>query len=342
MKKAILYILLAAFTLASCEKIAMTDPDTDAHYIFEYLWNRVDRQYAHFDVKNVDWDSVHDHYDTLIYSGMPDDSLFLYLGQMLNSLNDGHVNLRSAFDLSFSEEIFLQTYGNRNYNSEVVNLNYLGPHYHTSGGLLHNSLRDGKVIYIRYSSFSNSAATSLLNHVINYYPDAQGLILDIRQNGGGSFDNVWNILKLLPAHHILLYRTQIKSGPAHNDFTPLEEVYSDFTNDGYTAYYKPFVILTDRGSYSASSFFALCSKAYDNMLLMGDTTGGGLGIPNGGELPNGWTYRFSITRTLSPDGRNFENGVPPDSLVLLDPSAVASGKDNIIETACDYILSQSK
>ena len=44
--------------------------------------------------------------------------------------------------------------------------------------------------------------------------------------------------------------------------------------------------------------FALSTTAYDNMFCVGDTTGGGLGMPNGGELPNGWRYRFSVTRTL--------------------------------------------
>jgi len=32
------------------------------------------------------------------------------------------------------------------------------------------------------------------------------------------------------------------------------------------------------------------------MVLIGDTTGGGWGLPNGGQLPNGWTYRLSITK----------------------------------------------
>ena len=97
------------------------------------------------------------------------------------------------------------------------------------------------------------------------------------------------------------------------------------------------VLLIDRGSYSATSFFALCCRSYDNITLVGDTTGGGLGLPKGRQLPNGWYVRYSVTRTLAPDGTNFENGVPPDEVVVLDPLSTAAGKDNVIERACDII-----
>jgi hypothetical protein len=77
---------------------------------------------------------------------------------------------------------------------------------------------------------------------------------------------------------------------------------------------------------------------YDNIRLFGDYSGGGLGLPNGGALPNGWTYRFSITRTIALDGGNYENGVPPEEHVLLDPSCTAQGIDNVIEAAADWIM----
>ena len=70
---------------------------------------------------------------------------------------------------------------------------------------------------------------------------------------------------------------------------------------------------------------------------MGDTTGGGLAIPAGGALPNGWYYRFGVSRTLAPDGVNYENGVPPDHVVLLDPAATAAHRDNIIDSACRLV-----
>jgi C-terminal processing protease CtpA/Prc len=75
----------------------------------------------------------------------------------------------------------------------------------------------------------------------------------------------------------------------------------------------------------------------DNVILVGDTTGGGLGMPNGGQLPNGWTYRFSVTQTLDLNGNNWENGVPPDVLAILSPADVANGKDSVIEKAIEEL-----
>lgn len=79
------------------------------------------------------------------------------------------------------------------------------------------------------------------------------------------------------------------------------------------------------------------AKALPKVVLVGDTTGGGLGIPNGGQLPNGWLYRFSVTQTLtlskSPD---FENGVPPEIRVLFD--WITLKKDEILERVIIELL----
>ena len=333
-------LLAAVVTLVSCEKL-LTAPDTDSTptSTFEYLWQKVDQQYAFFDVKEVDWQQVHDLYAPMVGDGMGSDSLFNVLASMLNHLDDGHVNLVAPYDVSRSEEVYTRMYERRQIDSRIVALHYLGPRYHSTGGFQHQAIADGRVVYVRYSSFSNSASTSQLDHIVRQYPEAEGLILDMRQNGGGSINNIWKILSLFDPQgesRPLLYRTQIKSGPGHGDFTPLEEVYAPEIDSRYTPYHKPVVVLTDRGSYSATSFFALCCRAYPNIVTMGDTTGGGLGLPNGGQLPNGWYYRFSVTRTLAPDGRNFENGVPPDRLVLLDTALTT--RDNIIDSAAQMII----
>ena len=78
MKK--LYIILiglVALTAVSCERAFMTkDEPSDPVSVFEYLWNRVDQQYVFFDIKGVDWDSVHTVFRPMVYDGMSDDSLF--------------------------------------------------------------------------------------------------------------------------------------------------------------------------------------------------------------------------------------------------------------------------
>ena len=342
MKK--LYLLLfSLLALTSCEHAFMeANESRDPVNVFDYLWNKVDQQYAFFDVKGVDWDSVYDVYRPLVNDEIPLDSFFYVCGAMLNTLKDGHTNLISAFDVSHNDSVYYKMIAEKNIDEQVVGLNYLTINYHTTGSLSHNAIRNGKVAYIRYSSFMDAVTVDNLLYICNFYKDCEGMILDLRQNGGGSIDNIRQLLSIFDNHGQPLYQTQIKAGPEHDAFTELTSVYADSTDysDPFTepAYTKPVAVLIDRGSYSATSFFALCTMAYDNIRLFGDYTGGGLGIPNGGALPNGWTYRFSITRTIAIDGGNYENGVPPQERVILDPACTAQGIDNVIEAAADWIM----
>jgi C-terminal processing protease CtpA/Prc len=133
-----------------------------------------------------------------------------------------------------------------------------------------------------------------------------------------------------------LYNSYLKSGPGKDDFQGPQAAYAE-PDKNQVKYTKKIAVLIDQGTFSAASFFALGAREIPNVILVGDSTGGGLGIPNGGQLPNGWTYRFSISRTLSPAGENFENGVPPDVKVLLKKSDRDQGIDTVIERAVEEL-----
>ncbi len=340
----ILFLLFIGIAATSCERAFMEadEPNNPAN-VFDYLWNKVDQQYAFFDVKGVDWDSVREVYRPMVEDDdMDNDSLFKVCAAILNTLRDGHTNLVSKFDVSHNDSVYYKMYAEKNIDIDVVVLNYLTINYHTTGGFAHNAIRDGEVAYIRYGSFMDAITEDNLSYLLNRYEGCKGLILDLRQNGGGSVDNIRQLLSIFDNHGQALYQTQIKSGPGHDEFKELTTVYAEKINydDPFVEapYTKPVAVLIDRGSYSATSFFAICTLAYPNIRLFGDYSGGGLGLPNGGALPNGWTYRFSITRTIAIDGGNYENGVPPQERVILDPAYTAQGIDNVIEAAADWIL----
>lgn len=341
MKKTYIILLsLLALAFASCESVFMQeDEPSNPVNVFDYLWNQVDQKYSFFDVKGIDWDSVREVYRPMVNDDMSDEELFQVCAAMLNTLRDGHTNLFSDFDSSHNDSVYYKMYAEKNINTDVVVLNYLTVNYHTTGSFAHNSIRNGEVAYLRYSSFSNDVSETDLKYVLNLYKDCKGMIIDMRQNGGGSIANVQTLLSIFDNHHQPLYTTQVKKGPNHDEFGDAVTVYAaDSSLLGDHPYTKPVAVLIDRGSYSATSFFSVCTQAYDNVKLFGDYTGGGMGLPNGGALPNGWTYRFSTSRTIANDGGNYENGVPPDVRVILDPAATAQRLDNVIETAADWIM----
>ena len=339
-KPPIFFLGLLALTFASCERVLMEqDEPKNRVNVFDYLWNQVDQNYTFFDVKGIDWDSVREVYRPKVDDGMTNDSLFRVCAAMLNTLRDGHTNLISGFDVSHNDSVYYKMYAEKNIDENVVFLNYLTVNHHTTGSFAHNAIRDGKVAYLRYSSFSDEVSESVLKYLVKRYKNCDGMILDLRQNGGGSMSNITQLLSIFDNHKQPLYATQVKAGPGHDDFAEAVTVYAaDSSLLGANPYTKPVAVLIDRGSFSATSFFAICTFAYDNLRLFGDYSGGGLGVPNGGVLPNGWVYRFSVTRTLAIDGQNYENGVPPDERVLIDPSSTAQGIDNVIEAAADWIM----
>ncbi len=340
MKQSLLLFLSlsAALLFSGCEKAFMHQTEPTATRTFDYLWHIVDQQYSMFDVKNVDWNTVYDTLRPQVRDGMSSDSLFTLCAAMLGTLSDGHVNLYGPHDVSHDDTVYYRFFSESGIDINLLVTTYLGTSFRTSGGIVHTSLCDGKVIYVRYSSFSNSVDPNDFRYVITCYPDAVGMIFDIRGNGGGALLNVHRLLSVMPSHGQVLYYSQIKSGTGHNDFTPLQPTYAP--ESGTNVYTKPVLVLTDRGCFSAASAFAISTQAYDNIRLMGDTTGGGLGLPASGVLPNGWVYRFSVTRTIALDGKNYENGVPPDILLKFDRQAAYTlYRDNIIDSACTILLS---
>lgn len=331
--KVLLASMMAFFMFSSCEDILFEEELASNSPMdnFEYLWQECNEKYSYFDLKDVDWDMIKKDYAGRVYKGMSEDSLFTVLADMLRELKDDHANLFSAFNTSFYGIEYL---GQDNFDWRIIVDNYITPNYYLSGPFSHNFIEDGQIGYLRLSTFSLEITEENLDFILNRYKDTQGLILDIRENGGGAIANVFRILERFVEEETLVSYSRIKNGPGHTDFTEAKPVFvQPYEGIRYT---KPIAILTDRGTYSSGSLLSLASKAIANIILIGDTTGGGLGMPNGGQLPNGWTYRFSVSQSLTLDKKaDLEKGVPADIAVFIDWDNLE--RDEILERAIEEL-----
>jgi C-terminal processing protease CtpA/Prc len=328
------YLLIATLLFSSCEKV-LFDKDlsaTSPQANFEYLWNECNEKFSFFEVKDIDWAAKKTEYAAQISETMSDDELFNVLENMLNDLKDGHTNLISNFDISAFSVAHL---GQDNFDWRIIEDNYLSDDYYITGPFQHDFIADNEIGYVRFPAFTGGISPSNIDFIINRYKDTKGLIIDLRENGGGVTTDIFSLLSRFVEEETLVYYSRIKTGPGLTDFSEAEPAYvSPYAGIRYT---NKVAVLTDRGTYSAGSFTALATLALPNMVLVGDTTGGGLGLPNGGQLPNGWTYRFSVTQTLTLDKNpEYENGVPVDVPVLFDWTDLT--KDEIIEQAILEIL----
>ena len=160
----------------------------------------------------------------------------------------------------------------------------------------------------------------------------KGVIIDVRDNEGGNPENGLLMLSRMIDQRTHIYTSQQKSGPGRNDFTAPRKIFLD-PNQDHPHFPGKIVVLCNRKTYSAGSYFSAATRGIAEVTLMGDTTGGGSGVPAGFELPNGWACNYSSTIGTMVDGYNFEGGVPPDRYVPLDTADALNGVDSIIEEA---------
>jgi hypothetical protein len=327
-------LLLILLLFISCEKFFIEkDPVNNPESTFEVFWT--DQKYSYFALNNINWDSVYNEYKPLVHNEMSDDQLWNIFSNMLCALNDGHVNLLDNIKYTNWKNCNLLSYNN-NFDYNLILSNYIKRPFKYSGPLLYEIV--DSVGYIYYGSFESEVSESNIDFLINYFKDTKGLMIDIRNNGGGESQNGDMIESRLLDKKTLVEYIYYKNGPGHNDFTPAQELY--ISPEGNNQYTKPIAILINRNSFSASSFFASRMSVLSHVRLIGDTTGGGAGRPKFFDLPNGWVIRYSSNYALRPDGFNFQNGVPPDFYIEMLDSDQTDGKDTIIEFAKSWIDSQ--
>ncbi len=295
------------------------------------LWKIIDEHYCFLDYKQqeygLDWQQVHQKYRQQVTGNINNEQLFEVLGNMLSELRDGHVNLSAAHDFAR----YWQWFENYPANfSDSLERRYLGTDYHIASGLRYKVL-DDNIGYIRYESFSDGIGSGNLTEVLNYLLLCRGLIIDIRNNGGGDLTNAEKFAARFTNEKTLVGYIQHKTGPGHHDFSEKEPRYIEPA--AALRWQKPVCVLTNRHVFSAANEFTLYMKAMPNVKIVGDRTGGGAGMPFSSSLPNGWVVRFSAVPMYDALHQSTEFGIEPDYPVELQFEDVLRGEDTIIEYA---------
>ncbi|MEM7107865.1 MAG: S41 family peptidase [Bacteroidota bacterium] len=324
----ILLLLLTVMIIACEEPFFSRDPKNDSVTNFDILWKRMDERYSFFEYKGIDWDSVYQVYRPQVSEDLSTQELYDLMVEMLNTLRDAHVNLRSDFDISFYN--YYVDYP-RNFNFADLERNYLGD-YKITGNII-NTIIDS-VGYMYYGSFQSPIDEEDLDYLVNRFRGLKGLIIDIRDNEGGDPAYGFRLARRIISERTHIYTTVYKNGTGRNDFTAPSKAYIDPNDED--KFDLPVVLLTNRVTYSAGNFFTAMLHAFPNVIVMGDITGGGGGIPLGWELPNGWFFNYSNSITYMPDGFIIEDGIPPDIKIDITDEDRLSGHDTILEEALNY------
>ena len=159
----------------------------------------------------------------------------------------------------------------------------------------------------------------------------EGLIIDVRDNGGG-----WTTDILLAS----------LTAPNHAYTIPRGANPDDVQSDSYPrdrrliyAYSRPINVLINQHSFSNAEIFAHSIRTANRGTLIGTQTFGGVISTGSFSLIDGTTVRRPFRGWYLPDGTDMENnGAKPDIDVPQTPTDEAAGRDAQLEAAVQELL----
>ncbi|MEM6736647.1 MAG: S41 family peptidase [Bacteroidota bacterium] len=308
-------LLLTTFVLLACENILVNDEiATDQTSMFELFWEDYDRNYAGFVVRTIDWDSVRSSALTSIKGGLSEEEFFELLGSILINFEDIHAEI---IDTDGRRIRYLAK--NPNSISIIGPLNnYLVSARKAGEIFTYGTIIDEEIGYIQIPTFSSRFSLNQYEQIdiaIRNLGDIKALVLDLRNNGGGRSDRQKTVARRFVKNSFTYIKGQFRNGPNHNDFDL--SITDDISPGGSIRFTGPIVIITNRSSESSAELFVMTLETQEHIMIVGDTTAGGLGLNTWRELPNGWNYRMTLTLTSNRDGISYEaQGIPPHEVVF--------------------------
>lgn len=342
MLRKLTYIFLCAVGIALCLPSchSVEEWDNNGRGNFDALWQIIDEHYCFFEEKGINWDSIYDVYNQRLIDEAKDNKLstvsfYGICADMLDELKDGHVNLVTPFATSYYKK-WWSDYP-QNFNERLVEQYYMHFRGLKRSGLTYGLFVEPDTIgYMRYDAFSSMGEVTL-DWALSLLQSSKGLIIDVRDNGGGTISTVETFVRRFIDKRICAGYIQHKTGPGHNDFSEPYAYYYDPTDR--VRYDKPIVILTNRSTFSAANNFVSIMRLQPQVTVIGDRTGGGSGMPFSSEIPIGWAVRFSGSPVYDANMQSTEFGIDPDIHVDMTPEEMLEGKDAIIDAAIQHLLS---
>lgn len=328
-----LCIVITLTCATSCVDIEEYDNTTYGN--MKALWTIMDEHYCFFEEKEralgVNWEDIGAQYSQQANKQLSQKQEFELLCRMVGELRDGHVNLSSPFDYGRNwswKEDYPANF------SDSLQRRYLGTDYKISNGIYYKILGDN-IGYIYAGTFEYTIGDGNLDEIIYHLLSCNGLIIDIRNNGGGLLTEAKKLAARFCNEKTFVGYMSHKNGPEHNDFSEKKEQWIE--PSAGIRWQKKVCVLTNRSVFSAANEFTKYMKQMPLATVIGDTTGGGAGMPFSAELPNGWGVRFSACPMYDIDGKSTEQGIEPDMHVEMTDEDMRRNQDGIIEAARAFL-----
>ncbi len=202
-------------------------------------------------------------------------------------------------------------------------------------------LRDlpGGIVLVSLDSFGSDGIVKRFEDAFDKILAAKGLILDLRDNGGGSSSIGYAILKKLVDKPVAGSHWKTRQYmPAFRAWGRKEQWYEGdhdtIRPDEGPRYAGPVVVLTGPATASAAEDFVVAFQTSGRGKVVGRRTLGSTGQPITIKLPGGGGARICTKWDTYPDGREFVGvGCIPDVEVVPTRADIAAGRDVVLEKA---------
>lgn len=191
-----------------------------------------------------------------------------------------------------------------------------------------HSMMENGVGYIYIASFDEVTVEQFVSALKDLADqDMKSLVVDLRDNPGGSLSAVVDILDLILPEGLIVY-TEDKDGNRAEE-----------KSDGEHQLDVPLSVLVNENSASASEIFAGAVKDYGIGKIVGKTTFGKGVVQSILPLSDGSAVKLTISNYFTPKGNNINGvGVTPDYDVDIPEEAYA---DKVIDTDEDTQLQKA-
>ena len=194
----------------------------------------------------------------------------------------------------------------------------------------------GKIAYVAVNTFNSEEVPKELEKILPQVRASDGLILDVRENDGGSGVIAYNLTGYLTGKEFVTppwksrqYIATLRVwGQPGGWYEPKPTTWTDRPPESYA---KPVVMLIGPRSLSATDVFAESFQSLHRGKLIGEPTGGSTGDPVAFALPGGGFGRVSTSTDVGAG--LVGKGVQPDVLVPRTVQDLLAGRDAALEAA---------
>ncbi|HRY90889.1 MAG TPA: S41 family peptidase [Candidatus Gracilibacteria bacterium] len=190
--------------------------------------------------------------------------------------------------------------------------------------------KKNKIFYISINQFNDNtfpAFQAKLNEML--LKDPKGLIIDLRNNGGGYLDIAVDILsELIKGKKVAVTIKQKESSNDETLYVSGKPLVPDL----------PLVVLINNGSASASEILAGAVQDHKRGLILGEQSFGKGSVQEVDDLSDGSSIRITIAKWYTPSGKNIDKvGIKPDMEVELKEEDAKKDIDTQLEAAIKYL-----